>query len=186
MPDHRAQAAKRLGEVEKDLRQFLSDAARAGDYPAVADLGRVAEQVSQMARTLAGTNGVNHGAGATAVNETSQTYPKFFREGDRLVLVGRQRLKDGEYDHRCPKADLDRIVDALLTPPITLKTREELQQLQPPGSPEYLVSTCLRWLVRAKLVEKDGHKGYKILDPQHLKANVKAHWDQLPPLSRHR
>ncbi len=186
MSDHRTQAAKCLGKVEKELQGFLSEAARAGDYPAVVDLGRAAEQVAQVARTLAGTNGMKTRAGAAAMNKPAPAYPRFFREGDRLVLVGRQRKKAGEYDHRCPKADLDRLVAALLRSPITPKTREQLQQIQPPGSPEYLVSTCLRWLLHVGLVKKHGHKGYEVLDPQHFKANVATHWNQLPTLSRHR
>ena len=178
MGAHRDQAATSLGRAEKDLQQFLSAAATAGDFSAASDLVRALDHLAK-AKTLVGTNGVNNGAGPPSVNKTSQKFSFFRDTKDQLVKVGRQRKGAGEYDHRCPKAELDNIMNALLT---STKTPMTAQDLASQVSAPYKIHVCLGWLVQAGLVRKRGHQGYEVVSRQTFKTDVAANWSQLPTM----
>lgn len=178
MSDYRTRAAAYLSETEMQLRELLSEAAQEGDYNATLDLSRAAQEVARVAGAMTRTNGVKKEVRAAAVNTLSPMYPKYYREEDRLVLVGKQRKKaDEEYEHKCPKAVLDKLVVTLQRAPITSK---DLLHAQFTGYPDYLLATCLRWLRHLGLIKKHGHKGYEILDPEHFEANVAMRWERLP------
>ena len=178
MVDHKAQAVTCLGGAEKELRRIASEATTAGNYSAASDLVRALDLLAK-AKALAGTNGVNNGAGAPAMNKMSQKY-SFSRDSKgQLVKVGRKRKGVGEYDHRCPKAELDKLVNALLT---STKTPMTPQDLASQVSSRYKVHVCLNWMFQAGLVRKNGHKGYEIVNRQNFKTDVAANWSQLPTL----
>jgi len=179
MSDYRTRAADCLGKAEKQLQELLGKAAQEGDYNATLDLSRAAQEVARVAGLLAGTNGLKKEARAAAVNSLSPVYPKYYREGDRLVVVGKQKKADGEYQHKCPKAFLDTLVAALLMSPMPITAKDNLRT-QLTGHPPYRLDNCLRWMRGSGLIKKHGHNGYEVLDREHFEANVAMHWNRLP------
>jgi hypothetical protein len=175
MIDYLIEAADCLSKAERELRELLGKAAHNGDYSATRELSRVAQEVARLMGSLPGTNGAKKVIRTSAANALSPVYPKFYREKDRLVLVGQQRKSaDQEYQHKCPKEVLDKLVAALLRSP------NDLHQSPLTDYPAYLPATCLRWFRRLGLVRKHGHRGYQVLDPEHFEAKVEMQWERLP------
>lgn len=172
--DYRGRACDCLSNAEKELQDLLSKAAKDGDYNAIMDLSRAAQELAHL-----------KGAVVTGVKEPNSTalYPKFYRKGDRLVLRGKRRRRaNAEYEHECPKVVLDKLVTALLKAKVRPITPMDSIWPQLTGYARYQPRICLRWMRSLALIKKHGHKGYEVLDPEHFESNAQIHWERLPEL----
>src|SRR5574341_326886 len=114
---HSDRATDLLRRTEAELRRILSEAATSGDYGSVVQVTGWARSISDMLR---GTPQATSGVGSAAASQSrkgvrparsqepaiqrSNGYPRFFRQGDRLVRVAWSKREKKEYEH---KASLD-------------------------------------------------------------------------------
>lgn len=111
-------------------------------------------------------------------------YPKFVRDGDRLVKVGWSKKNKEEYEHRVPRETVlafanfldDNIeenkifeIDGLF--PVTDVSGAEI--------PGYQVYVIVAWLRELGVFEKKGRDGYLIHDKSVLKGDWDEQWNSL-------
>lgn len=191
-----------LTEAEHKVHLLLERKLQAGNYKAVANLAAIAEWLAK-ACTLNAADGqvddatvfdskVPDPMNATQVadselEERSETgvYPVFFREGDRLVKVGRSRGAASTYEHKVGRGVLDRVIARLCEaardkPTFLLDSIGDIQ-LSAEGSkvPSYQVYLCIAWLKEVGVLKVVGRKRYGLADQKNLRRNVTQAWAQL-------
>jgi hypothetical protein len=110
-------------------------------------------------------------------------YPRFMRDGDRLVKVGWSKKEQAEYQHRAPKLAVDALMialarvgdkefsmDALL--PIVNEEGEEI--------PSYQAYLGLAWLRSWGGVRRESRGDYSVQPERLLGPEVAAQWRALP------
>jgi hypothetical protein len=182
--DYLSKGVEVVRGAENGLRTLLSEAALAGDFEAVMTLGVWAKEIKNLADGL--TKAPAPGSPrAAATRGTSEGYPKFFRNENRLVMIGWSKKTNTEYEHRAPKAVLDQLVPLLLSGTKNgepMHMDKILQGLKPENGgvyPEYYARTFLRWLRMLGLVTKHGHQGYTVRNREGFEATVYNNWKRL-------
>lgn len=150
-----------LREAEKNLRQALSAAARAGDYDGVANLSDLAKTV----RSLGQAWGASPAAPSNPIT--------YRRRKDRLVMTG-----STGYQHKIPKSSIDRIITLMLEGFNTLESIQE-HTGDNDGVKFYHVATVVRWLRSLKLIERKRGDLYNIRNSETFIDDVNARWSQL-------
>jgi len=208
-----------LGEVlekaEGELRQLIAQEAERGRYAEITSIAHAADVLSRLrsngniseAESLAPTR-LSHArlaaarARATTAAqessapsnefgraETNKKYPRFHREGARLVKTSWSKTTDSEYEHKAGKAVLDAVADSLLK--LALKKKrfsvEELGRVRldsgGPVIPSYQVYLCIAWLRAEGILEQSGRDGYSLLNKNDFRETVDKKWaglDEVP------
>jgi hypothetical protein len=181
------QAIEVLVEAEASLSALMKDSIEHHRYEEVAAVADIAHRFSDFIKALEGqpphvrdgksdssrrATGTHGGKRTKSSGATSgfnaarrDSYPRFRRDGDRLVKVGWSRKGREEYEHRAPSSviwafagtlrDQDkespfRMEDLL---PVTSDAGAEL--------PSYQAYVVLAWLRSEGVVTKDGRDGYR-------------------------
>lgn len=104
-------------------------------------------------------------------------YPRFFRDGDRLVKVAWSKKERRPYEHRAPRAAVQTLLDAIKKRKGEGKQFEAadvLPLVTPTGEeyPSYQSYLALSWLRHIGVVTKVGREGYvlkpKVATPEKL------------------
>ena len=171
-----------IGHAESELHDLLQQALEAGDYRAVS---RIAETADAIATALADIQRVPPRAapvtsatpttvasasrpadgGTAAPNQTRRAYPRFERDGDKLIKVGWSKKDRREYEHRAPKEAVVTTVSRMAEQAGSLFTMEDVLPVKiDDGSdaPTYQVYLALAWFRDLGLVQKKGKDGYTI------------------------
>lgn len=165
-----AQLAQEFAQFLKTVKVEASPATSAADGVAVLDGQSVGEKQPR-------ARGAKPGA---------KEYPRYRREGDRLVKVGWSRKGRQEYEHRAPRGAVDAFVEKVRgrDEPDDLFTMEELLPLNGEDGeeiPSYQAYLALGWLRSERAVTKDGRDGYRA-DLSKLDADgVDELWNSLTP-----
>lgn len=122
----------------------------------------------------------------TSESRSETTYPQFYRDGQQLVKIGYSKSERRTYEHRSPRAVLDRLrvlvmelgksgakfTTEQLTPPLELRMKDV---------PSYQVYLCLAFMIRRGLVVRHGRSGYTIVGghEQELPAGIEKAWGRL-------
>lgn len=117
--------------------------------------------------------------------KTPKQYPRFERDGDRLVKIGWSKKSKAEYEHRAPRQAVLAFVRHLAaTVPVgTIFTVEDLLPTRDStGSevPGYQIYLTMAWLRHATVVERKGRDGYVLRDDSLMDGTLDHLWDQLP------
>lgn len=110
-------------------------------------------------------------------------YPRFERDGDRLIKIGWSKKAREEYEHRAPKAAVDAVVHRLETG-TTSDQVFAIDDLMPISQgdendvPGYQVYIIMAWLREAGVVHKRGRDGY-VKNGVALQDAVSEHWGTL-------
>jgi len=180
-----------LKKAEKELREAIAEAARAGDYRAV-DLGRsVAVGVKELYEQAAGKRKVSEKS-AGDEKETGgrkrrrkigkrnkpDGYPRFEVRNGTLFKIGWSRKQRVEYEHKTPRAIYDLIVSTMSnmekakSGPFTAEVIiEEMNRTNEEIVPAYQVYVVLAALRAWGLVSQMGREGYNITKDISEKAN---------------
>lgn len=187
-----------LSATEAKLRQHVAEAATEGDYATVVQLTAWARTVGELlsdtpvkqfssslqdgVRSLRArpqkSKRAEHGG-------LHQPYPRFFREGDRLVRVAWSKRDKKEYHHKTPSSVLHALI-AKITEKASDGEIVSMDQLLPlnesDGSeaPSYQAYVGLALLKHAGLVDQHGRQGYSLPRPAEFKHAVEAVWRSLP------
>lgn len=198
-------------DAVKTIGDLASEALKAGNYGEAADIARMLEAVSAAtARGATPTNsteprtarepskpnkstphrarGRPKGTAPTKRKSPTQKYPRFERDGDKLVKVGWSKKAGDEYEHRAPRTAALAFIEHLASN-TRVKEVFEIEPLLPVPDgrggklPSYQVYLALGWLRNAGAVEKKGRDGYlRVVDP--LDGSVfDTMWDRIPERS---
>lgn len=112
-------------------------------------------------------------------------YPRFLRDGDRLVKAAWSKKERRPYEHRAPKAVVQRLLDAVRKRkgegkqfeaadllPLMTSTGEEY--------PSYQSYLALSWLRHVGVVTKIGREGYVLRPGAATAESVDQFWESLP------
>jgi hypothetical protein len=187
--------------AEKALAALAAEAASERDYPRASMLLGLAQRVAGTLRPGAGPKQDVQPSSATGArpaavsgspmakkpSATAKTteYPRFKREDDTLIKVGWSKSDRSTYEHRSPRAILDRLVTRIVEVGSSgerFTTEEILPLLDERNAelPSYQAYLCLAWLVIAGLLERHGRQGYTVSVAGDLQHAVEAQWEQLP------
>lgn len=203
------QAARTLlRQTESSLRQLIEVALKEQRYGDVAEMAGLADGLSRLLDSTTAIPGGDarptpvpvalrsQGEGVatkrpkkTRRSSSKRTeYPRFARDGDRLVKIGWSKKNKSEYEHRVPRSAVDAFmgkltsavksgqvfeVDSLL--PVTDQNDEEV--------PAYQIYVTLAWLRDIGVISKKGRDGYVIDDSEATKRGAEAQWQELSDLS---
>ena len=197
--DRRAQDV--IEGAEKALAALAAEAASERDYPRASMLLGLAQRVAGTVRPGGGlkqdvqppsTAGAMQAAvsGSPMVKKSTMSsktteYPRFKRENDTLIKVGWSKSDRSTYEHRSPRAILDRLVMRIVEVGSSgerFTTEEILPLLDERNSelPSYQAYLCLAWLVIAGLLERHGRQGYTVAVAGDFQHAVETQWEQLP------
>lgn len=131
-------------------------------------------------------NGKGWGArtGRTEPEELADGYPKFRRDGDKLIKLGWSRAAGERYEHRAGKTVLELVAKAALSATDSRQRFEtgalgnlRLGKGQPP-IPSYQVYLCLAWLRASGLIKPLGRSAYRIASKAGFVEQLEEKWDQ--------
>jgi hypothetical protein len=172
-----------IDSAEKQLRELIARAAADGDYVVISQLVEAAEGLRRTTKLLEGAESIRaeqsaapqavEPAAAPApasapqiepVRRMTKEYPRFERQGDRLIKVGWSKKDRAEYEHRTDKEIASAVSLYLAERPKDQTFRMddllpiEIEDNEVPLYQAYLV---LAWLRDRGLITKQGKDGYQ-------------------------
>lgn len=173
-------ARRVLADAEGHLRQLIEDGLKEQRYSDVAEIAGLAQGV---ARLLQGHTATANAEAAAAQSSTpyppqaapvrkaagkpaKADYPRFERDGNKLVKVGWSKKNKSAYEHRAPKEAVIAFARHLSgsVPDGKLFVVEDLLPVPDVANggelPAYQVYLALAWLRSTGAVDKKGRDGY--------------------------
>jgi len=194
-------ATELLRRTEAELRKVVSDAATAGDYASVVQVAAWACSLSEMLDRVSPRKGKSDQAPRETatprreprVSQNNRTrspanhggYPRFFRQGDRLIRVAWSKREKKEYEHKAPVTVLKALTIAMADRGAdgrVFSTDELLPIRDNDGAevPAYQAYAGLALLKQVGLIEQHGRQGYSIPRLPQLSGAVEAVLRNLP------
>jgi hypothetical protein len=189
-----------LERAERELRGLLSEAAGSGDYQSVVQIADWARQLTEMTGPAKARESVpvappdggaqpseqraRRAAGSKRRVPASE-YPRFYREGKRIVRVAWSKRERKEYEHKAPRDVLQLLAKALKEHGADgrIFTTEQLlpiTSLDGVEYPAYQAYVGLGLLRKVGLLDQHGRKGYSIAKSSELEQAVEGLWRNLP------
>lgn len=195
--------------AEAKLRDLISEALQDQRYGDVREVAQLADRVAHLlsSRELESANAagpldnksathptrpqtsskkrVRRRKGTASAQSPKRTYPRFVRDGHRLVKVGWSKKNRQEYQHRVPRSALQAFAEHL-TAHIEGGRVFDIEGLLPVHDsagqeiPAYQVYVIVAWMRDAGIVERKGRDGYLVEDPSSLFSQFDALWSGLP------
>ncbi len=188
------EAYRILVEARKALQALISANLEKHEHAEVAAMDRIAAKISSAIAIL--TQGLIEGPGGDDGEGTGQdeshsdgrgpstvlpTYPRFERNGQKLVKVGWGRKTGEEYFHRTPWNTV-RLVVQTVTEHGQYGNRFRVDDIHRgvAAVPKYQVSACVLWLKSIGAITGNGHSGYRTNLAELSEKAVLTHWQSLP------
>jgi hypothetical protein len=206
MSDILTTAAEAISGAEAKLRAMMQTALAKQRYADVARLAPLADgilNILKMARNgdtalptplIVDVDRAEHRANqsddaAVRVTSTAQRssevgYPRFERQGDRLVKIAWSKKDRREYEHRSTADIIFRIAE-LFERDRGLRTAFMMDDLMPfttrsgADIPSYQAYLALAWFRSLGVIEARGKDGYALV-VENLRNRIKSAWNSLP------
>ncbi len=185
-----------LSRAENDLRKLVAEAATAGEYSHVVTLaawargirdllGGVRNASDRSARELEPAAPTKVLLPTNATRRLESEYPRFYRQGDRLIRVAWSKRDRKEYEHRASLSCVSATAAVISNKGANgrvFSTAEILPILDTDGEevPAYQPYAVIALLKQAGLVDQHGRQGYSITQAENFEAAVDAVWRNLP------
>lgn len=189
-----------IGASERQIRDLINEAVAEGNYALVAKLAEAAEGLRATAQRLGANpdplvqvvvnrepdvpdSGVSPPAGIEQVRRTTKEYPRFEKQGNRLIKVGWSKKDRSEYEHRTEKDTASAVSLYLADVPKDKTFRmDELLPVEVEGTevPLYQAYLVLAWLRDRGLIGKQGKDGYQWLVRDFDDSAFEAAWGSTP------
>ncbi|HUO43723.1 MAG TPA: hypothetical protein VMT94_02275 [Burkholderiales bacterium] len=194
-------AIQALRVAEVTLREIITQTLSAKAYRDLAKVAGVADKVTALVSELNGdaplltsesTPSIQESQNqrhrpVRASNATSRRggYPRFLRDGDRLVKVSWSKKERQPYEHRAPRAIIKILIDTALKRKGEGKLFEATDVLPLMAEngeeyPSYQSYLALAWLRQVGIVVKKGRVGYVIKPGAATAEQVGRFWAALP------
>src|SRR4051794_1802913 len=114
--------------------------------------------------------------------EEGAGYPKFFREGDKLVKIGWSKKKGGEYRHICYIENVILMASRIAEmgagggPVKYTEIKKDLGT----AATNYHIYTAIDWLLEIGLLRREGLEGYVVPPTEDLSGIISARFRDLP------
>lgn len=198
-----SEVLKILRGAEKDLQGVIQDRLRAHCYNEVASIAAVADQVRSLAEggarpeKVKATPGSKDTPGQSKTKarvrgrsrQTASAYPRYERDGDRLVKLGWSKKHREVYEHRANKSAViafARTLAGAVVPGEVFRVDSILPVFDSETEsnvPEYQIYLAMGWLRHAGAIEKSGRDGYVLVAGAESPDTVDHHWQSLPTRS---
>jgi hypothetical protein len=194
-------AIKVIRRAEDELRAQAQRALTEGRYRDVAIIARLADDLAQLAEreslsngsTVDATNPVVPCPNRSSVSRRSQvmernpkSFPRFEREGERLVKVAWSKRDRSHYEHKAPFNVVNLLIAAIrskkgvgarFTAPDVLPLIDPRSGTEIPSYQSYL---ALGWLRHEGVVVKYGRDTYSLKPMAATEAHIAELWEGLP------
>jgi hypothetical protein len=187
-----------LNNAQAELRSLLEEALADSRYTDVAAIARVADGLAQLGASSGSPIGEStisvpltpesrpSAASPSRRTRPSRTFPRFEREGDKLVKIAWSKKDRAEYEHKAPRSVIDLLIEAIrnrkgegakfeapdILPLKDSKTRREI--------PSYQSYLALAWLRHEGVIAKYGRDGYALKPTAARQEHVAELWEALP------
>lgn len=189
-----------LNNAQVQLRSLLEEALADNRYTDVAEIARVADGLAQLGASSGQTPRIGEAtisksltpesrpsaASPSRHTRPSRTFPRFEREGDKLVKIAWSKKDRAEYEHKAPRSVIDLLIEAIrnrrgegakfeapdILPLKDSKTRREI--------PSYQSYLALAWLRHEGVIAKYGRDGYALKPTAAQQEHVAELWEALP------
>lgn len=193
-----------LSKAESSLRKLIEKGLRDQSYLEVAEVARMADGVARLLGKIS-TSSTNDTSKPLAVDmsptkgaslrvapvqkrpkTTSKEFPRFERDGDKLVKIGWSKKNKSSYEHRASHAVVVAFAQHLanhiqegkvfavenLTPVPDIVNSGEI--------PAYQVYLVLAWLRRTGAIDKKGRDGYILRRGALTTESMERMWTSVP------
>ena len=196
-----------LHGAERSLRTLMEACIKDQRYGDVAEVARAAERVSRLLSngSLTGTHAAatttrqssarttrrNNGGMGSGNGKSKRVYPRFERDGDKLVKIGWSKKNKSTYEHRAPKEAVVSFVRHLTSSgaPGEVFAVDDLLPVPDVANdcevPTYQVYLSLAWLRDAGVINKKGRDGYVLMAPNLDESEFGVLWAALPAQTTH-
>ena len=194
-----------LADAEKALRDLMQRELQSQRYSELAELARMADAIARVLRgdgpapTAANAPGsgqltpkpppkkANSPAPKPTVKPTASKghYPRFERDGDKLVKIGWSKKNREAYEHRAPREAVIAFVRHLARSVAEGHVFAVDDLIPVPDAsggalPAYQVYLTLAWLRHAGAVEKKGRSGYVLRNGSFENGHIDPIWNEIP------
>ena len=200
-------AQKILVDAELSLRDLIERALSAQHYSDVAVIARIADAISHLRRedrdALVPSIPVLSPNGARQIvsgdDEASRAssrsgrghrtkhgeFPRFERDGDKLVKIGWSKRDERVYEHRAPRETVFLVSTAISTKvrPKAVFTMDRILPVNDGSGnevPSYQSYLALAWLRSIGLVKRRGKEGYALTDGALDATKLQRLWNSIP------
>jgi hypothetical protein len=201
----REDALKILHDTELSLRELIERALSVQQYSEVADVARFADAVAHLRRdgiaapspTQSSIPSAGEEASDKATSSAPSTkssrgrrakgsgFPRFERDGEKLVKIGWSKRDERVYEHRAPR-EVVFLVGVALSTKVKPKTVFTMEQVLPVNDaegnevPSYQAYLGLAWLRSIGLIQKRGKEGYVLANGALDNAKLQRLWNSVP------
>jgi hypothetical protein len=198
-----SEAAAIIKAAETSLRDLMQKALAAGDYRDLPTLARMGEQLSGMTTRIGApdnpqaepssplrgasvSSSVRQPAPRKPKSSSKKEYPRFKRDGDRLVKIGWSKSDKAEYQHRTPSSVGRTLLFAIsnLAKSKELFSVEDILPLTESSDkteiPPHQIYLALAWLKAEGIVLPKGREGYSLLVTEDPAKLFDERWKALP------
>jgi hypothetical protein len=195
----RNRAVSILDRAHADMRRLIDECLAAESYEEVAAVAAIASRLvharldgdapnsmpNRDRRTEGWTVPTAFGDGAEVISgarETRSEYPRFERDGERLVKIGWSKKDRQSYEHRAPYSAIVAVYEALRNTKGSFTMDQILPLKDSDGGdiPSYQSYMIVAWLRQRGVVERNGNDGYTIHRDRLSRDAANTMWQSLP------
>ena len=184
-----------LNKAQTELRSLLEQALAESRYTEVAEIAQVADGLAQLGAISSQASSIAEQAMAPASRavpapqrpaRSPRTFPRFEREGDKLVKIAWSKKDRAEYEHKAPRQVVDLLIEAIRSKkgegakfeaPDVLPLTDRKSRKEVPSYQSYL---ALAWLRYEGVVAKHGRDGYSLKPTSATPERLNELWKALP------
>jgi predicted lipid-binding transport protein (Tim44 family) len=191
-----------LSNAQAELRSLLEQALAESRYTDVAEIAQIADSLAQLGAANCGpasshveptvyvsqapAPGNASAAHTSRGGRPSRSFPRFEREGDKLVKIAWSKKDRAEYEHKAPRQVVDLLIEAIRSQkgegakfeaPDVLPLTDRKARKEVPSYQSYL---ALAWLRYEGVVAKHGRDGYSLKPTAATPERLTELWKALP------
>ena len=190
-----------LAQAQASLHELLREALEQQRFGDVAEIAQIADAVAALLRDRSSrvvpqpsaspsslpsrTERGSSKSRAVEKGSASKDYPRFEKDGDKLVKIGWSKKHRDQYEHRAPRAAALTVVQHLASHAedgqlFAIEDLLPVQDIANGELPAYQVYLVLAWLRKTGVIEKKGRDGYILRSKATLDDGLGELWDNLP------
>lgn len=195
-----ARAYDIISNAEQGLRDLMQAALTEKRYRDLGEVAPLADALAEMrrcpssghaetmgpvsARSEVESNAVETKNSDVRVKQQVDVYPRFERDGDKLIKIAWSKKDRNEYEHRAPREVVFAVGDVLASKvsPGGIFAMDKFMPFKDPDGndiPSYQAYLALAWFRVLGFVESRGKEGYSIAGSSLKEAAIRDAWNSL-------